>query len=366
LAPFARASTLFKPQHHHHQFKILSDMKNVVERSLIAALEGKTVRPLPIWLMRQAGRYLPEYRALRAKAGSFWALCNNPELAAEVTLQPIHRFDFDAAIVFSDILTVPASFGQAVTMEEGVGPRLAPFDTELLRGAIHRDALQPVYETLALVRGRLETDKALIGFAGAPWTLATYMLGENGTPDERERRAGASPHLTGLLDVLIDRVSAHLIAQLKAGANVVQLFDSWAAGLTDEEFHARVLDPTRRIVAAVRDDMPGARIIGFPRACSQKQYAAYAGETGVNGVGIDTHTSIQWAVEAMHGTTCQGNLDPELLISGGRALDAAIESIVVAAGTRPFIFNLGHGVLPQTPTAHVEHLVKRVRALSSP
>jgi uroporphyrinogen decarboxylase len=315
--------------------------------------------------MRQAGRYLPEYRELRAKAGSFWALCMNPELSAEVTLQPIGRFDFDAAIVFSDILTIPASFGQEVRVEEGTGPRLAAYPGI---GKRQPEVLAPVYETLARVREALAAEKALIGFAGAPWTLATYMLGENGTPGERlsRTRAGAKHVLPDLMIALTDAVTQHLVEQVRAGADVVQLFDSWAGGLSDDEFARWVVAPAKAIVAGLRQAEPDARIIGFPRGVSAAQYATYVRGTAVDGISIDTATSIHWAADELDTVTCQGNLDPDVLVAGGPVLDAAIAAIVAASADRPFIFNLGHGVLPPTPPENVAHLVKRVRDLSAP
>jgi uroporphyrinogen decarboxylase len=344
-------------------------MKKALSHSkLVAALEGDKSTPLPVWLMRQAGRYLPEYRAVRTKAGSFWALCMNPELSAEVTLQPIERFDFDAAIVFSDILTIPASMGQAVRVEEGTGPRLAMFPGSAKLGLPDRAALRPVYETLGIVRAKLPCEKALIGFAGAPWTLATYMLGENGSPGERLARARvqAKNELPALLEVLTSIVTAHLAEQVRAGADVVQIFDSWAGGLSDEEFATWVIAPTKAIVSGLSKAAPKAKVIGFPRGVKPAQCAAYVRETGVNGVSVDTATSISWAVSELANVTCQGNLDPDVLVAGGPVLDRAVESIVAAAAGHPFIFNLGHGILPETPPPHVQHLVAKVRGLSAP
>jgi uroporphyrinogen decarboxylase len=321
-----------------------------------------------MWLMRQAGRYLPEYRALRAKAGSFWTLCMNPELSAEVTLQPIERFDFDAAIVFSDILTIPASLGQEVRIEDGAGPRLGMYRGCAKLGQPDEAVLKPVYEALGLVRQWLVPEKALIGFAGAPWTLATYMLGENGSPGERlaRTRARAKDELPGLIERLAKAVTAHLTRQIRAGADVVQLFDSWAGGLTDQEFSDWVISPTKTIVGGLLEAEPNAKIIGFPRGVTPAQYTSYVGSTGIHGVSIDTPTSLSWALSELTDVTCQGNLDPDVLVAGGPVLDGAIEGIVATADARPFIFNLGHGVLPETPPAHVKHLVTRVRALSTP
>jgi uroporphyrinogen decarboxylase len=336
---------------------------------IISALTGKPVWPLPIWLMRQAGRYLPEYRVLRAKAGSFWTMCMTPELAAEVTFQPIKRFDFDAAIIFSDILTIPAALGQQVRIEDGVGPVLMPFPgtAKLVRD---ETALLPVYDALRIVRAGLAPAKALIGFAGAPWTLVSYMLGENGSPEERRnnvRAVSRKAEFHTLMNILTETVTDHLVAQANAGANIVQIFDSWAGGLRDEEFNDFVVAPTKMVVSGIRRRAPAAKVIGFPRAASHKQYMAYMRETDVDGLSIDTGTSIEWAARELGGAvTVQGNLDPEFLVVGGAALDAAAAKIVQASRGIPFIFNLGHGVLPQTPLAHVERLVKRVRKLSAP
>ena len=334
--------------------------------ALSRVLNEEPVWPPPVWLMRQAGRYLPEYRALRAKAGSFWALCNSPQLAAEVTLQPVRRFDLDAAIVFSDILTVPAALGQQVRMEEGVGPQLADFPgvDRLERDAAKQAALlRPVYETLSQVRSELTREKALIGFAGAPWTLATYMLGNNGSPEERVARARAGESLVDLLDVLAETTAHHLAAQLNAGADVVQVFDSWAGGLNDKEFADWIVTPTKSLIDRLRQDVPSARVIGFPRGAMNAQYQSYAKNTGVDAVSIHTDASMAWAADALGKTVAvQGNLDPLILVQGGDALNRAVDDILEAAHGAPFIFNLGHGVVPETPPEHVEALVRRVRA----
>lgn len=332
-------------------------------------LAGKhALSPPPIWMMRQAGRYLPEYREVRAKAGSFLKLCGNPELAAEVSLQPIRRFDFDAAIIFSDILTVPMALGHVVTFDEG--PKLAPLEpsTQVV-GALERDpdrwrgALAPVYEALALTRAGLSADKALIGFAGAPWTLAVYMAG-GGNDEQKAARLWAyrdPESFDQLIALLVDCVSQHLIWQLQSGAQAVQIFDSWAGGLPDILFSRYVIKPAAAIVKAVRAAVPDAPIIGFPRAASQSQLQAFARASGVDGISIDPSTPPGWAVEEL-GIVVQGNLDSLALIAGGNALSDGIQSILAATSGKPFIFNLGHGILPPTPIEHVHQLVKTVRS----
>ncbi|MGN6514468.1 MAG: uroporphyrinogen decarboxylase [Rhizomicrobium sp.] len=334
-------------------------------RSLIAVLEGKTISPPPVWLMRQAGRYLPEYRALRAKAGSFWTMCNDPEMAAEITLQPIRRFEFDAAIIFSDILTVPYALGRTVTFEENVGPRLDALSAvdDLERDpAVWKTKLVPAYETLRRVRTALSDDTALLGFAGAPWTLATYMAAGRGGDEQKAAKLWGyrDPRsFDALLDVLGDCVAAHLIAQLDAGADAVQIFDSWAGGLPADAFARWVIAPTRRIVQKVRAAKPDAKIIGFPRAATLQGYESYAAETGIDAISVDTAAPVDWM--STLGLPVQGNLDPILLIGGGDALARAVDRIVDAMRGRPFIFNLGHGVLQETPPEHVAALVAQLR-----
>ena len=332
------------------------------ETKLVSVLKGSKQVPVPIWLMRQAGRYLPEYREARARAGSFWALCSTPELAAEVTLQPIQRFGFDAAIVFSDILVIPAALGCEVVFEEGEGPRLAPLDSVAgLR--LNEAALMPVYDALRLVRGRLGDETALIGFAGAPWTLATYMAAGRGGDEQKAAKLWGYRDPEGfaaLLDLLADSIALHLARQLDAGADCVQIFDSWAANLPQAMFERWVIEPTRKIVGKLRTIHPKALVIGFPRAATLEGYRRYAARTGVDAVSVDTAVPMDWAVRTL-SVAVQGNLDPIALIAGGRALDEAVEEILSATREVPFVFNLGHGILPDTPIAHVEQLVKRVR-----
>jgi len=337
---------------------------------LLELFEYQNVRPPPLWLMRQAGRYLPEYRALRAKAGSFWELCRNPELAAEVSLQPVKRFGFDAAIIFSDILIVPVALGIDVRIEEGLGPRMAPITSvEELGGEpdLWLKTLSPVYTALSEVRQQLSAEKALIGFAGGPWTLATYLAEGQGSRDQHAAKLWGYRDPIGfglLLDRLVDAVSLHLANQIRAGADVVQIFDSWSAGLTTTAFLDWVIEPTRKIVENVRARHPQARIIGFPRATSLEGYRAYAIRTGVDAISLDSSAPMKWAARSLGQTKIvQGNLDPIVLLAGGEALDRAVGEILEAGRDTRLIFNLGHGILPETPLAHVEALVERVRRL---
>jgi len=336
---------------------------------LLCALNGDVSSPPPVWLMRQAGRYLPEYRELRAKAGSFWKLCMTPELAAEATLQPIRRFGFDAAIIFSDILTVPYALGREVIFEEGEGPSLQPV-TSLLEleqeKQVWRERLAPAYETIQRVRGALPPEIAVLGFAGAPWTLATYMVAGRGGDEQRAARLWGyrDPHsFAVLLERIGDCVAQHLIAQIDVGADAVQLFDSWAGGLPEVRYREWVVEPTKRIVDKVKAAHPRARIIGFPRTASLQGYLLYAQETGVDAVSMDTGVPLSWAVENLPGNVVlQGNLDPVAVIAGGPALMRGIDDILAATAGRPLIFNLGHGILPDTPPENVAVLVEKVRA----
>jgi uroporphyrinogen decarboxylase len=339
------------------------------DKSLVCVLNGDKCWPPPIWLMRQAGRYLPEYRDLRARAGSFWTMCMDPDLAAEVTLQPIRRFGFDAAIIFSDILTVPYAVGRTVRFQEGNGPTLDPVSSivDLDENPDNwRNKLEPTYETLRRVRSLLPSETALLGFAGAPWTLATYMAAGRGGDEQRAAKLlgyrDPSSFAT-LLAILADCVAQHLIAQLEAGADAVQIFDSWASGLPPRAFEDWVIAPTKRIVAKVRAAHPAALIIGFPRAAAMQGYERYARETGVNALSLDTSVLLSWAVEALPANVAlQGNLDPVVLLAGGDALTRAVDDILAITRNGPSIFNLGHGVLPQTPPEHVAALVEQVRA----
>jgi uroporphyrinogen decarboxylase len=332
----------------------------------VRVLEGSAEKVPPVWLMRQAGRYLPEYRELRAKAGSFWAMALTPAYAAEVTLQPIRRFGFDAAILFSDILTVPEALGQKVTFTEGEGPSLKPVTTS--RGFVEdREAwaryFEPVYEALRLTRAGLPQGTALLGFAGAPWTLATYLAAGAGGDEQKAAKLWAYRDLQGfdtLLDILGECVAFHLIRQIDAGADAVQIFDSWASGLPAALFEQVVIRPTKKIVETVRAARPGARIIGFPRASTLAGYDAYVRATSVDVVSLDTAAPMDWAAKSL-ACGLQGNLDPIALVAGGAALDRAVDSILETTAGKPHIFNLGHGILQETPIAHVEQLLKRIR-----
>jgi uroporphyrinogen decarboxylase len=319
-------------------------------------------------MMRQAGRYLPEYRALREKAGSFLNLCFTPEYAAEVTLQPIRRFSFDAAIIFSDILVIPHALGRSVRFEAGEGPRLDPLDTPDKAATLATEAdfgkLEPVYEALRRVRAELDPKIALIGFCGAPWTVATYMVAGQGTPDQAPARMMAYRHpeaFAKIIDVLVENSIQYLVGQLKAGADALQIFDTWAGVLPPREFERWSIGPTRRIVEGVRRHVPDAKIIGFPRGAAGL-LPAYVEATTVNAVSID------WTAEpamirdrVQSKVAVQGNLDPLVLIAGGAALDRAVDEVLANYGKGRLIFNLGHGIQPETPIAHVEQMVRRVR-----
>lgn len=335
---------------------------------LLRVLAGEAESVAPVWLMRQAGRYLPEYRELREKAGSFWGMALNPGYAAEVTLQPIRRFGFDAAILFSDILTVPEALGRQVTFTAGEGPSLDPvtsakgFDENQDNWASY---FEPVYEALRRTREGLPQGTALLGFAGAPWTLATYLAAGCGGDEQKAAKLWAYRDPEGfgyLLDILSECVAFHLVRQLEAGADAVQIFDSWAGGVPDALFEQVVIRPTRAIVKKVREARPEANIIGFPRAATLAGYEQYARCTGVDAMSLDTAAPMGWAAKTITPLCAvQGNLDPLVLIAGGVALDAAVDRILEAMAGTPFIFNLGHGILPETPIAHVEQLLKRIR-----
>lgn len=340
------------------------------EKKIVSVLKGEAVWPPPVWLMRQAGRYLPEYRELRAKTGSFLGMAMSPEIATEITLQPIHRFGFDAAVLFSDILVVPMALGFTVTFDEGKGPSVSLGEKEdgeglEIRPKLWAEKLAPVYESIGLVKARLDGKTALLGFAGAPWTLATYMAkgAVRGSEDQQAAKLWSYRDPEGFskfLAVIGECVAFHLIRQLKAGADAVQIFDSWAGSLTAEAFGDWVITPTRRIVERVRSVYPDAQIIGFPRATTLQGYERYARETGVTAVSVDTAAPIAWARDL--SLPVQGNLDPIALIAGGNALASATDRILEIMRGRPFIFNLGHGVLPPTPPDNVGELVARIRA----
>ena len=337
-------------------------------KPLLDVLSGPRQRVPPIWMMRQAGRYLPEYREVRAKAGGFLDLCFTPDLACEVTLQPIRRFGFDAAIIFSDILVIPHALGRAVRFEIGEGPRLDPLDTPDKIAALARQAdfakLEPVFEALRRVRGALAPEVALIGFCGAPWTVATYMVAGQGTPDQAPARMMAYQHpnaFSEIIDALVENSILYLLRQLEAGADALQIFDTWAGVLPPREFQRWSIGPTRRIVEGVRAKVPDANIIGFPRGASAL-LADYVEVTGVDAVSIDWTAEPQMIRERVQSKVAvQGNLDPLALVAGGAALDRAIDDVFSSYADGRLIFNLGHGILPETSISHVEQMVRRVR-----
>jgi uroporphyrinogen decarboxylase len=342
-------------------------MSTVAHKPLLATVLGERQNTPPMWIMRQAGRYLPEYRETRKQAGSFLDLCYTPELAVEVTLQPLRRFDLDAAILFSDILVIPDALGQSVRFETGEGPILDPLDAKGVEGLGKEralDHLAPVLETVKRLRAALPADKTLIGFCGAPWTVATYMLNGRGSPDQWVARRFALEHpeaFDRLIDILVDTSIDYLAAQFEAGADVVQIFESWALNLDDASFARQVTEPNRRIVEGLRQRIPNAPIIGFPRGAAGN-LAGFAKNTGVNALGIDYSTPLEFVNSALPKTlTVQGNLDPLRLVVGGEAMDNQVRSILAAWADRPHIFNLGHGIVPETPIAHVERLIALVK-----
>ena len=337
-------------------------------KPILEVLAGRAQATPPVWFMRQAGRYLPEYRALRERAGSFLDLCFTPELATEVTLQPIRRFGFDAAILFSDILVVPHALGRPVTFEAGEGPRLEPLDDAAKLNGLSSEAdetiFAPVYEAVRRVKGELPTNVALLGFCGAPWTVATYMVAGRGTPDQAPARLMAYREPKGfarMIDILVAVSSRYLVAQFKAGADAVQIFDTWAGVLPPAEFARWCVAPVRKIVENVRAEVPDAKLIGFPRGAGAS-LATYIDKVPVSAVSIDWTAEPGFVREhVQRKVAVQGNLDPLVLLAGGAALDRAIDEILENFSQGPFIFNLGHGILPETPIAHVEQTLRRIR-----
>ena len=344
-----------------------------VTKPLLEVLAGKRQAIPPVWLMRQAGRYLPEYRRVREQAGSFLELCFTPRLAAEVTLQPVRRFAFDAAILFSDILVVPYALGQAVSFETGEGPKLDPIiDAQgitHLRDRIDDNVLSPVYETIARVRSVLPAGVTLLGFCGAPWTVATYMIAGRGSEDQRAARLFAYRDPVGfaqLMEILITASADYLVRQFAAGVEAVQIFDTWAGILPSEEFLRWCAEPVERIVVEVRRAVPQAKIIGFPRGAASS-LVRYVDQVSVNAVGLDWTIDRSFAREQIQSRRpVQGNLDPLALVAGGSALDRAVDAVLAAFAHQPFIFNLGHGILPATPIAHVDQMLARVRGGAAP
>jgi uroporphyrinogen decarboxylase len=334
---------------------------------LLRALAGKPSDRPPVWLMRQAGRYLPEYREVRAKAGSFLELCRNPALAAEVTLQPLRRFELDAAIVFSDILIVPYALGQTVEFVEGEGPKLDPVSDGKAIARLTADgaakSLAPVYETVARVVAELPKSVPLIGFCGAPWTVATYMVEGSGSKDQAAARLFAyrqSETFQTLIDLLVETSADYLLGQVKAGASVLQIFDSWAGSLPEDQFERWCIAPTKQLVARVKAQAPEIPVIGFPRGADLLA-ERYARETGIDAIGCGTSMPVGWMQRLQMHVPVQGNLDPLLLLAGGPGLEARTQEIIATLGSGPFVFNLGHGILPDTPIDHVARLVTQVK-----
>jgi len=334
----------------------------------LQVLAGKTAAIPPVWFMRQAGRYLPEYRKLRAQAGSFLELCFNPDLASEVTLQPVRRFDLDTAIVFADILLIPRAMGQKLSFEEGEGPRLSPpvshGDLEAFRRRDILEPLAPVFETLRKTRAMLAPEKALIGFAGAPWTVATYMLAGRAMRDPsalRVRYYLEGAFVPDLIGLLVEKTIAYLIAQIDAGADAVQLFDTWAGGLPLAMLDAVSVTPMGEIASAVKAAHPGTPVIMFPKGVGEKA-VRYARLPGCDALSIDTAMDPAWAREHLSGhTVLQGGLDPLLVVAGGDAMTEAAAALLKRFHGVPYIFNLGHGFTPETPPEHVAQLVKFIR-----
>jgi uroporphyrinogen decarboxylase len=338
-------------------------------KPFLEVLEGRRQRVPPVWLMRQAGRYLPEYWEVRRRVGSFLELCFTPRLASEVTLQPIRRFGFDAAILFSDILVIPHALGQSVSYEIGRSPRLNPISDAAaiarLSDRVDQDVLAPVYETVRRVKAELPDEVALLGFCGAPWTVATYMVAGKGTADQAPARTFAYTDPAGfgrLIDSLVEASVEYLARQIEAGVDAVQIFDTWAGVLAPDEFRRWCIAPTKRLVGELRRRVPGAKVIGFPRGAGSS-LMPYLDDVPVDAVGLDWMVDPRFAREHIQSRVpVQGNVDPIALLAGGAALDRAVDAVLEAFGAGPLIFNLGHGILPQTPVAHVEQMLARVRA----
>lgn len=338
-------------------------------KTLLRALSGETLPTPPVWLMRQAGRYLPEYRATRAQAGDFLALCYTPDLAAEVTLQPIRRYGFDAAILFADILLIPDALGADLWFVTGEGPRLStitgPDGVKPLKGKddIH-DHLAPVYETVKILSQELPSETTLIGFAGAPWTVATYMIAGRGTPDQapaHKLRQEDPATFDALINLLTDATIEYLSKQVEAGAEVVKIFDSWAGSLKGEAFDRYALEPAKKITQEMKQRFPGLPVIAFPREAGEK-YIGFAKAVGADCLALDTSVDATWAAQHLQKDGCvQGNLDPKLMITGGDALRQEARRIVDALKNGPHIFNLGHGITPEADPENVHVLLEELR-----
>lgn len=338
-------------------------------KPLLSVLSGGKPGIIPLWLMRQAGRYLPEYRALRAEKGGFLELVYDSDAAAEITLQPIRRFGFDGAILFSDILIVPHAIGQDLAFEAGEGPRLSPplIDAALASLEHVPSRLEPIYQTVEKVSAKLPESTTFLGFAGSPWTVATYMVTGHGSREQAEARGYAYRDPAGfaeIIDAIADMTVDYLSGQVSAGVDAVQLFDSWSGSLAPLQFERWVIAPTARIVAAFKARHPDVPVIGFPKGAGGK-LGAYARETGVDAIGLDETVDPAWAVTQLpESLPVQGNLDPQALLAGGEALESAVTHILSVFEGRPHIFNLGHGIIKETPIAHVERLVAMIRGSS--
>jgi uroporphyrinogen decarboxylase len=349
----------------------LESQMHIQTKPFLRVIDGEACFPPPVWLMRQAGRYLPEYQALRAKSRSFLEFCYTPALAAEATMQPIRRFGFDAAILFSDILVVPDALGQKVAFEPNEGPKLDPIvtaeDVAKLHGRIGNSRLSPVFETIERVKTALPQQTALIGFCGAPWTLACYMIAGKSTPDQAPARLFAyrQPDLfQKLVDRIVEASIDYLALQIDAGVEAVQIFDTWAGVLPLAEFERWSLMPVAAIVAGLRLRHANARVIGFPKGAGP-YLIDFAARTGINALGLDSSADPRWAAKAFdRDLVLQGNLDPLALAAGGPALESGVRQILSAFRERPHIFNLGHGVLPHTPIQHVEFMLDLLRRSS--
>ena len=339
------------------------------QKTILRALAGEVLPKPPIWMMRQAGRYLPEYRATRAQAGDFLSLCYNPELAAEVTLQPIRRYGFDAAILFADILLLPQALGADLWFVTGEGPRLstvteqADFDKLRPVSEIH-ETLSPIYETVKILKRELPSETTLIGFAGAPWTVATYMIAGRGTPDQGPAHALKAENralFSALIDLLTEGTIDYLSAQIEAGAEVVKIFDSWAGSLKGADFEVFALEPCRKITQAIKARHPGIPVIGFPREAGER-YVGFAKATGVDCVALDNSVDAEWAAENVQVDGCvQGNLASSHMVTGGQALVDETRRIVEAFSKGPHIFNLGHGITPDADPENVQLMIDTVR-----
>jgi len=340
-------------------------------KKILTVLKGQEIFPPPLWMMRQAGRTLPEYRQLRQKTGHFLNLCYNPELACEVSLQPIRRFDFDAAIIFSDILVIPHALGRHLDYKSGEGPVMTPLTPQdIIQFQLEKtlvdevlEKLKPVFKALTLVRQNLADDKALIGFCGAPWTVATYMIAGHATPDQAPARLFYYQYpelMQKLLEILADISAGYLIKQIESGADLVQIFDSWSGILDENSFDFCAVKPVARMVRRIRSHFEDVPIIGFPRGAGLF-YRDYAQKTGVTALSLDWTLPLDFAIQLQESVAVQGNLDPLRLLAGGNALKQGVETILEKLGKKPFIFNLGHGVEATTPLDHIEKMIMQVR-----